>query len=126
MNIDELPRRERQVFDAVYQLKEATAADVLASLADRPSYSAVRAMLSRLESKGALKHRVDGQRYLYSIVVTRRKPRESALQHVVQTFFDGSPARAASALLGMWNGKISAEELRELEELVAKAKKEAR
>ena len=76
MTIAELPRRERQVFDAVYQLKEATAADVLASLADPPSYSAVRAMLSRLESKGVLKHRVDGPRYLYSIVDTRRKPRE--------------------------------------------------
>lgn len=125
LTIADLPWRERQVVEAVYSLQEATAAEIRAKLEDPPSNSAIRAMLSRLEDKGLLRHREDGQRYLYSAVAAKKKVRESALRHLVGVFFNDSPASAATALLGM-PGKMSEQEIAELERLIAKAKQEGR
>ncbi|HET7040109.1 MAG TPA: BlaI/MecI/CopY family transcriptional regulator, partial [Gemmatimonadales bacterium] len=85
-----LSRRERQIMDAIYQMGEATAQDVLDHLPDPPSYSAVRALLRILEDKGHLRHRSEGQRYVYLPTVSRDRARVSALRQLVRTFFDGS------------------------------------
>ena len=52
----ELSRRERQVMAIVYEKKCASVWDILNSLPDPPSYSAVRSVVNILESKGLLKH----------------------------------------------------------------------
>ena len=80
---------------------EATAAAVRAAMADPPSYSAVRTLLGRLENRGLVKHRVVDQAYVYKSVPQAAKVRESALKQMVRTFFDGSAASAATALLGL-------------------------
>ena len=123
--LEELAPRERQVVECVYRLQEATAAQVQEGLGPDLSNSAVRAMLVRLESKGVLRHRVDGQRYLYSALVPQQQVRESALKKLVGTFFNNSSASAATALLGM-SDKLSSQELDDLEAMIAKARKEGR
>ncbi|RPJ02600.1 MAG: BlaI/MecI/CopY family transcriptional regulator, partial [Candidatus Aminicenantes bacterium] len=60
-----LSRREREIMDIVYEMKEASALQVLERLPSPPSYSAVRALLRVLEQKGHLVHRQDGPRYMY-------------------------------------------------------------
>lgn len=123
--LDELPLRERQVVEAIYSLQEATATQIQAALEVALTNSAIRAMLARLEEKGILQHRVDGQRYLYSAVVPKQKVRDSALKRLVGTFFDNSSASAATALLGM-SDQLSSSDLDALEALIAKARKEGR
>ncbi len=123
--LEDLAPRERQVVECVYRLQEATAAQIQDELGPDLSNSAVRAMLARLETKGMLQHRVDGQRYLYSAVVPQAQVRESALKKLVGTFFNNSKASAATALLGM-SGELSAKELDALEAMIAKARKEGR
>lgn len=98
--IEHLAPRERQVFEAVCRLGQASAVDVAGVLEDPPSNSAIRAMLSRLEAKGYLCHTVVAHRFIYSPVTSQVETRTSALDHIVQTFFNGSPASAAMALLG--------------------------
>ena len=49
---ENLSRRERQIMDIIYELGEASAAQVLKKLPNPPSYSAVRALLRILEEKG--------------------------------------------------------------------------
>jgi predicted transcriptional regulator len=115
----------RQVVECVYQLQEATAAQIQEALGPDLSNSAVRAMLVRLETKGVLQHRVDGQRYLYSAVTPQEQVRQSALQKLVGTFFNNSKGSAATALLGM-SGELSSKELDDLEAMIAKARKEGR
>jgi BlaI family penicillinase repressor len=119
----ELSRRERQIMDVIFARGEATAADVTAALPEPPSYSAVRAMLRILEDKGALKHREDGPRYVYLPTESRAKASRSALQRVVQTFFDGSLASAVAALVDPKDGALSREELEKIEDIIQKAKK---
>jgi predicted transcriptional regulator len=118
----DLTRRERQIMDSVYRRGSATAADVLADLPEPPSYSAVRAMLRKLQDKGYLLATQDGPRYLYAAVIPRDEARESALHRLVRTFFDGSRAKAVAALLDPDEGALSEEEMRELEELIRRQK----
>jgi BlaI family transcriptional regulator, penicillinase repressor len=99
--IDSLPRRERELFEILCSAGEATAADIRAAMADPPSYSAVRTLLARLEARGLVRHRSVDQAYVYKSVPQPAKVRESALKQMVKTFFDGSAASAATALLGL-------------------------
>ena len=119
----DLSRRERQIMEAIYRLGSATVAEVMAELPDPPSYSAVRAMLGKLEAKGYLKHRQEGPRYLYLATVPRREARHSALERLVRTFFDGSTEKAVTALLDMSAAEMSDEELDRLSALIQEAKK---
>ena len=119
----EYSRRERQIMDAVYRLGEATVSEVLAEIADPPSYSSVRALLRVLVDKGHLQHREDGPRYVFMPTVARERARMGALRQVVNTFFDGSAAEAVSALLGASSRKLSAKELDELSALIEAERK---
>jgi predicted transcriptional regulator len=121
--IEKLPPRERQVFDALYARGSATAAEILSDLPDPPSNSAIRIMLSRLEKKGFVAHRVEDQAFVYSPAIPERKLKQSALRQMIGTFFDGSPIGAAAALIGM-SEKIAPEELDQLERAIAQARRE--
>lgn len=121
---DPLSRRERQILDILYARGTATAAGVLAALPDPPSYSAVRALLRILEEKGHARHEAQGTRYLYLPMVPRERARSSALSRIVKTFFDGSAAQAAAALVD--SGSLSDDELAKLSALIERARKEGR
>ena len=97
---DKLTRREREIMNVIFRLGDrASAEDIRAELSDPPSYSAVRAMLVKLEAKGFIKHREEGLRYVYSPTTSRTTARRAALQQLVRVFFSGSPGQAATALL---------------------------
>jgi predicted transcriptional regulator len=118
-----LSRRERQIMDIVYRRGEATAAQIQEELSDPPSYSAIRALLRILVDKEHLQHREDGPRYVYSPTLPRQKARAQALAQLVNTFFDGSALKAASALLGSSQRKLTKSELDELSALIDAARK---
>jgi predicted transcriptional regulator len=121
-----LSRRERQIMEIVYRRGGASAAEILADLPDPPSYSAVRGLLRILVEKQHLRHREDGPRYVYSPVVARGQARSRAVSDLIETFFDGSAARAAAALLGSSRRKMSKEELDELDALISDARSRGR
>ena len=50
------------------------------------------------------------------------KAGQSAISHLIQTFFKGSRGRAAAALLDVAPSQFSREELDELEDLIQKAR----
>lgn len=119
-----LARRERQVLDALYASGPSTAEELRAALPDAPGNSAMRALLRTLVDKGHLRIEAHGRRYVYHATVARKDASEGALRRVVSAFFDRSPLRAAMALVRMSDAP-SAEELRELEALVAQARERA-
>ncbi len=122
----DLSRRERQIMEVVYRTGRATAGEVLGGLPDPPSYSAVRALLKILEGKGHLRHVVEDGRYVWLPIVPRDRARRSALQSLLQTFFEGSAERAVAALLTQSKSKLSDEELERLARLIADAREEGR
>ena len=97
---EKLSRREREIMEAVFALaNRASAEDVRARMTDPPSYSAVRAMLVRLEAKGYLRHTEDGPRYIYSATTSPASARKAALQQHLRVFFGGSLGQMMTALL---------------------------
>ena len=97
---EKLTRREREIMDAIFALGDsASAEDVRSRLTDPPSYSAVRAMLVKLEAKGFLRHREEGLRYVYSPTKSRTAAQRNALKKLVSVFFGGSPSNTVTALL---------------------------
>ncbi|MFN7975162.1 MAG: BlaI/MecI/CopY family transcriptional regulator [Acidobacteriota bacterium] len=124
-NQETLSRREREIMDILFRTGAATAQEVLDAMGDPPSYSAVRATLHVLETKGHARHRQDGTRYVYEPTQSRERARRSALDHVVKTFFDGSAEGLVASLLESRHG-MSHDELSRLSTLIAKARKEGR
>jgi predicted transcriptional regulator len=121
-----LSRRERQIVDILYRKGRATVAEVMEEMADPPSYSAVRTTLRILEEKGHVTHVADGPRYVYSPAVAPDSARKDALRHLVKTFFDGSPERAAVALLKMSDTLISEDQVERVRKEIHKAEEEGR
>lgn len=123
---DALSRRERQIMDVLYKLGSATAADVQSSLPGEPNYSTVRAQLRTLEEKGFAKHEEKGLRYVFIPTLPRDDARRSALRHLMETFFEGSPEQMVATLLDDRSMNLGQEELKRLSRIVADARKEAR
>ena len=122
----DLSRRERQIMDVIYRRGRASAADVVAELADPPSYSAVRALLRILEDKGHLRHESEGGKYVYAPTRPREHAGRSALRRVLQTFFDNSAEKAVAALLDLHDAELSRADLDRLAHLIEQARKEGR
>jgi predicted transcriptional regulator len=121
-----LTKRERQIMDVLYRLGRATAAEIMDGVPGAPGYSTVRTQLRVLETKGHVKHEELGLRYIYMPTVPRHSARKSALKHLVETFFDGSSAKAVAALLGGEAARVSDADLERIAALVKDARSESR
>jgi len=121
-----LATREQQIMDAIHSLGEATVSDVRAQLADPPSYSAVRTMIRLLESKGHLKHRQDGKRYVYKATQSRASASRTALRKLLNVFFAGSPSDAVAAILDCQGKQLDKAELDRIDELIQNARTEGK
>ena len=119
--LSKLPPRERQIVDLMYVHGEMAVADICEALPDQLSGSAVRAMLQRLDRKGYVQRKESDRGFVYSPVVAENVARKSALSEVVRVFFNGSPAGAATALLGM-SDRLDTKELDQLEQMIARAR----
>ena len=119
--LNKLPPRERQIVNLLYERGEMAVSDICDSLPDNPSGSAVRTMLKRLEDKGFVRRSESERGFLYSPAVSDNVARKTALSEIVKTFFNGSPAGAATALLGM-SDRLNSSELDQIEAMIARAR----
>jgi len=122
-----LTRREREIMQAIFTLNNrASAEEIRARLSDPQSDSSVRVMLTRLENKGLVRHQTQGLRFVYSATTSPAAAKRTALQQVVHTFFGGSFAQMAAALVreGSWSDD-EVESLRSEIERVRKERKQS-
>lgn len=117
-----LSRRERQVMDILHRRGEATVAEIMAELPDPPTYSAVRSIVRILAEKGTIRFREDGPRYVYYPAVDSDAVRETALNHLVDTYFGGSPELAVTALLRRNDLGLDARDVTRLRDAIARAR----
>jgi predicted transcriptional regulator len=108
--------------DIVYELREASAKQILDRLPDPPSYSAVRALLVKLETKGQLKHREQNLKYIYYPAHDHEDAQRSAVSRLLKTFFDGSVSQAMNAMIDLSGQEIPDQELQDLEQLIQEAR----
>jgi|HubBroStandDraft_6_1064221.scaffolds.fasta_scaffold260649_3 predicted transcriptional regulator len=121
-----LSRRERQIMDVIYSRGSATAAEIVGALGEPEADASIRKLIRVLESKGRLTHQRRGIEHVYKPTLSKRKATRAAIQHLVDTFFDGAPERAAVALLDEAKDRLTADQRAQLAALVAAASKEGR
>ncbi len=117
-----LSRREREIMDILLEMREATAQEVRERLADPPSNSAARALLARLEKKGAIRHIERDLRYVYVPAISREEAQESALSRLVRVFYDGSLSNAVTGMVEHSEQQLTDEELEKLEAAIRGAR----
>ncbi len=125
-SLPSLSRRERQIMDAIYSRGSATAAEVVSDLGDPAADASIRKLVRILEGKGWLTHERRGIQHVYTPTVSKQRARKAAIQHLVETFFDGAPERAAVALLDAAKDRLTPDERAQLAALIAAASKEGR
>jgi predicted transcriptional regulator len=122
-SVEKLTRREREIMNALFAAgNRASAEDIRARLTNPPGYSAVRAMLVRLEKKGYIRHQEEGVRYMYSAIMSHTAARRAALRQYIRTFFGGSASQMMTALVRQ--EKWTEDELDALQSEIQRVRKE--
>lgn len=119
-------KRESEILDALYRIREGSVADVLAALDRPPSYDSIRTILRILEEKGAVTHRREDRRFVYAPTLTEKKAWQSTARRLADVFFGGSIERAALAMLKVSDAVLSEDEIRRLEKKVSGAERAAK
>jgi len=109
--------------DVLWQRESATAEDVRTTLAKRHfmKESTVRTILSRLEGKGYVRHRVEGRTNVYSGIQQPSNVAAKAVRQIIDRLCDGS---VEQLLVGMVDNEvIDKRDLASLARKIAKRKK---
>ena len=86
----QLSRREREIMDILYALGGATTMEVVGAMKDPPTDKAVRRLLHILVEKGHVRRRQRGREVVYVPKQPKKRAGLKALQHVIDTFFEGA------------------------------------
>jgi predicted transcriptional regulator len=85
----------------LWERAEATVLEVQTGL--RPerdlAQTTIATLLSRLEKRGVVEHRLDGRQFVYRPLVTEQEVRRSMVSELTALLFDGSSAALMSHLL---------------------------
>ena len=100
---------------------EATVLEVQTQL--RPerdlAQTTIATLLSRLEKRGVVEHRLDGRQFVYRPLVTEQEVRRSMVSELTTLLFDGSSAALMSHLLR--SREIEAGDLDRVKRMIAEA-----
>ena len=108
--------RELDVMDVLWDLEEATVAEVRERLPDDLAYTTVLTVLRTLEEKGHVGHTEEGKAYRYHPLVERQTAGRSALRRLTRKLFKDSPALLLTQLVS--DRGLSEEELRRMRRLL--------
>lgn len=121
-----LSRRERQIMDAIYQLEQASVADIADHLPDAPTDTAIRTHLRILEEKGHVTSHKDGRRNVYKPRVSRKRAAKAAFSGVLSTFFGGSLGEAVAAHLSDPRSDIDEDDIKRLKAIIDAAEESSK
>ncbi len=114
----QLTKREQQIMDVLYRLGEGTANEIVDQLPDQPANATVRTLLRILEDKGAVKHKLDGKRFVYRPAVARQSAAATALRKLLDVFFQGSVEDALAAHLADPKNKLTEDDFDALQKII--------
>jgi len=113
-----------RIMKVLWEAEEAPVAHVHAALggSEKFAYTTVATMLRKMEARGLVAHREEGRSYLFRARIGAEAISRSMADHLIDRLFEGSLATAVNHLLS--TREVSESELREIERLVAKRRKE--
>lgn len=105
----------------LWKLKKAFVKDVLAEITeDQPHYNTLSTIIRNLEEKGFVSHNAYGNTHQYFPTVTMEDYRKRFMNTAIENYFNNSYKSMVSFFAQ--EDKISAEELREILEIIEKKK----
>jgi len=115
-----------RILQFLWEEEEASVSRVHEALGeDSPlAYTTVATMLNKMEARGLVKHRTENRRFIYRASVKAEVVARGMVDHVLDRIFEGSLADMVTHLLS--TREVSKGELRRLEELIARKKKDER
>lgn len=108
--------RELDVMAVLWELEDATVADVHERLTADLAYTTVLTVLRTLEGKNAVRHETEGKAYRYFPVVPREEAGGRALRRIREKIFGGSRKLMMNEFVGDRN--LTEGELRDLRRLI--------
>ena len=110
--------RQLAIMRVLWDRGEATVAEVqeLLDLERSLAYSTVATVISRMEQKGLVTHRVEGRVFYYRPAVSEDGVGESMVGELVERVFGGSPSELVSHLLE--SDQVDSGELDRIKQLV--------
>ena len=106
------------ILKVVWERGEATVLELHDALRKerRIAQSTVATLLTRMEKKGLVAHRVEGRQYVYRATVSERDVRRSMVAELTESLFQGRPADLISHLLS--SREIAPGDLERVKELI--------
>ena len=108
--------RELDVMGVLWEVGDATVAEVRHRLADELAYTTVLTVLRTLEEKGYVAHEEEGKAYRYRPLVGREAAGKSALKRLVRKVFRGSPEMLLTQLVS--DRGLTRDEMERMRELL--------
>jgi len=120
--MEKLTNKEEEIMRVLWNLQKAFVKEVLAELETRKlHYNTVSTIIRKLEEKGYVSHKAYGNTHQYFPVVTKEQYRKQFMNMATKRFFDNSFKNVVSYFAK--EEKISAEELREILDIIENEKK---
>ncbi|WP_234572545.1 BlaI/MecI/CopY family transcriptional regulator [Rhodohalobacter sp. 614A] len=118
--LDPLGETEMEILNIVWNLGEASVADVREKILEyrEVAYTTVMTIMKNLADKEYLKYRKDGLSYIYSAAVQPDQVRYSLINRLIDKVFQGSPKDLVQTLVQ--NENLSEEERREIKNMIDK------
>src|SRR6476620_1316702 len=117
--MQKLTNKEEEIMQIIWKLKKAFVKDVMDEIKDdQPHYNTLSTIIRNLEEKGFVSHNAYGNTHQYFPVVQMEEYREKFMNTAIENYFNSSYKNLVSFFAE--EDKISAEELREILEIIEK------
>jgi len=115
----ELTELQLELLDVLWSRKEATVSDVKEALSARRDLASttIATLLSRLEQRGVVTHRVVGRQYVYRPLVSMAEVRQSMVSALTDRLFSGNITELLNHLIT--EAEISPGDLARVKKLIA-------
>jgi BlaI family transcriptional regulator, penicillinase repressor len=118
----DLTKRELDIMSVLWELGEATAAEVRDRVDPNLAYTGISSMIRTLETKGYVSHRRgEGKTHVYFPVIEPEAAGESALSRVLDKIYGGSPIKLLAHLVDQH--RLSDKELARMRDLLKRPRK---
>ena len=120
--MQKLTNKEEEIMQILWKLKKAFVKEVLVEITeDQPHYNTLSTIIRNLEEKGFVAYNAFGNTHQYYPIVSRETYRKRFMNTAIENYFDNSYKSMVSFFAQ--EDKISADELREILDIIEKKNK---
>ena len=119
--MQKLTNKEEEIMHILWKLKKAFVKEVMAEITDdQPHYNTLSTIIRNLEDKGYVSHNAYGNTHQYFPIIALEDYRKEFMNTAIENYFNNSYKNMVSFFAE--EEKISADELREILEIIEKRK----